>query len=40
MTTDADYLNHYDASRFPSPLVTVDSVLVYPSSGSAVRTVG
>lgn len=27
MTTDADYLNHYDASRFPSPLVTVDSVL-------------
>lgn len=27
MTADADYLNHYDASRFPSPLVTVDSVL-------------
>lgn len=27
MTTDADYLKHYDASRFPSPLVTVDSVL-------------
>ena len=27
MTTDADYLKNYDASRFPSPLVTVDSVL-------------
>lgn len=27
MTTEADYLNQYDASRFPSPLVTVDSVL-------------
>lgn len=27
MTTDAEYLSQYDASRFPSPLVTVDSVL-------------
>ncbi|HGY3718149.1 NUDIX hydrolase [Citrobacter freundii] len=27
MTTEADYLNQYDARRFPSPLVTVDSVL-------------
>lgn len=27
MTTEADYLNQYDASRFPSPLVTVDSAL-------------
>lgn len=27
MTADVDYLNRYDASRFPSPLVTVDSVL-------------
>lgn len=27
MNTEADYLNQYDASRFPSPLVTVDSVL-------------
>lgn len=27
MLTEADYLNQYDASRFPSPLVTVDSVL-------------
>lgn len=27
MTNDAEYLSHYDASRFPSPLVTVDSVL-------------
>lgn len=27
MTTEADYLNQYDVSRFPSPLVTVDSVL-------------
>ena len=27
MNTEADYLNQYDARRFPSPLVTVDSVL-------------
>jgi ADP-ribose pyrophosphatase YjhB (NUDIX family) len=27
MTNDAEYLSQYDASRFPSPLVTVDSVL-------------
>lgn len=27
MITEADYLKQYDASRFPSPLVTVDSVL-------------
>lgn len=27
MTADVDYLTQYDASRFPSPLVTVDSVL-------------
>lgn len=27
MTTETDYLNQYDARRFPSPLVTVDSVL-------------
>lgn len=27
MNTEADYLNQYDASHFPSPLVTVDSVL-------------
>ncbi|TKU12728.1 NUDIX domain-containing protein [Citrobacter sp. wls829] len=27
MTTEADYLNQYDARHFPSPLVTVDSVL-------------
>ncbi|WP_410750041.1 NUDIX hydrolase [Citrobacter sp. U14242] len=27
MTTEAEYLNQYDARRFPSPLVTVDSVL-------------
>lgn len=27
MTTEADYLNQYDARRFPTPLVTVDSVL-------------
>ena len=27
MTTEADYLNQYDARRFPSPLVTVGSVL-------------
>lgn len=27
MTTEADYLNQYDVSRFPSPLVTVDSAL-------------
>lgn len=27
MTSEAEYLDAYDASRFPSPLVTVDSVL-------------
>lgn len=27
MTSEADYLKQYDARRFPSPLVTVDSVL-------------
>lgn len=27
MTTEAEYLQQYDPSRFPSPLVTVDSVL-------------
>mgnify|MGYP001088409285 CR=1 FL=1 len=27
MTTEADYLHQYAASRFPSPLVTVDSAL-------------
>lgn len=27
MTTEAEYLKNYDASRFPSPLVTVDSAL-------------
>ncbi|MEB6337260.1 NUDIX hydrolase [Serratia rhizosphaerae] len=27
MSTETDYLQHYDASRFPSPIVTVDSVL-------------
>lgn len=27
MITEAEYLKNYDASRYPSPLVTVDSVL-------------
>ncbi|MEK0242565.1 NUDIX domain-containing protein, partial [Klebsiella variicola] len=27
MTTEAEYLESYDPARFPSPLVTVDSVL-------------
>ncbi|WP_312952877.1 NrtR DNA-binding winged helix domain-containing protein [Superficieibacter sp.] len=27
MITEAEYLKNYDATRFPSPLVTVDSVL-------------
>ena len=27
MISEAEYLDSYDASRFPSPLVTVDSVL-------------
>ncbi|ELQ6134177.1 NUDIX hydrolase [Cronobacter dublinensis] len=27
MTTEAEYLENYDPARFPSPLVTVDSVL-------------
>ena len=28
MISEAEYLDSYDASRFPSPLVTVDSVLL------------
>lgn len=27
MSTETDYLQNYDASRFPAPIVTVDSVL-------------